>query len=201
MFLICLFLFITNICNTYSTIQNIIIVLGSHDNNILNERVYSTIDYINNSDNPSIIYLSGGVKDGLKKDYTDSDSEAFKMNKIFSSNFDIEIVQDQLAKNTAENFAYLKHWVYNNFDYIPNIVISTSDFHKKRAELIFNGIFPEVDPIWNLSISKCHQCWKDEHIHIKNVKSDILKTQLNLSIKNIKNDVFKIHKEVSSKDL
>jgi len=168
---------------TYANNHNIIIVLGSHDNNILNERVYSTIDLINKSDNPSILYLSGGVKEAFKKEKESCNSEAFKMNEIFSTNFDIEIVQDQLAENTAENFAYLKQWIYNNYDYIPNIIISTSDFHKKRAELLFNGIFPEVEPVWNLSNSKCISCWKDERIHIRNVDNDILKTQLKLSIK------------------
>lgn len=173
---ISLFLFLLYICESYA-VHNVIIVLGSHDNNILNERVYSTMDYINNTDNLSILYLSGGVKDAFKND--NSESEAFKMNEQFSSIYNIEIVQDQLAQNTAENFAYLKQWVYKNYNIesFPNIVISTSDFHKKRAELIFNGIFPEVEPIWNLSVSECVSCWNDERIHIKNVDNDILKTK------------------------
>ena len=170
-----LFLFLLYIGNSYA-VHNVIIVLGSHDNNILQERVSSTMNYINNqSEDTSTLYLSGGVKEAFKND---DQSEASKMNKLFSSNDDIEIVQDQLAKNTAENFAYLKQWIYANFslDYLPNVIISTSDFHKERAELIFNGIFPEIQPIWNLSISKCLSCWNDEHIHIKNVHNDIYKT-------------------------
>ncbi len=174
------------IYSVYAT-QNIIIILGSHDNNILNERVYSTIEYITKSNNPSILYLSGGIK----HDHLESTTEAYKMNQILSSNVDIQIVQDEHAQNTAENFAYLRQWVYSNFDVMPNIVISTSDFHKKRAELIFNGIFPEVEPIWNLSNSKCKLCWRDEYIHIKNVKNDISKAQSVISVKN----------EVTIKDL
>ena len=172
-----IFLLLSYIYNSYA-IHNVIIVLGSHDNLILNERVQSTMNYINNSDEQSTLYLSGGVKEAFSNDHLESDSEAFKMNEIFSSNSDIEIVQDQLAKNTAENFAYLKQWVYANFSdyYLPNIIVSTSDFHKNRAELIFNGIFPEIQPIWNLSISSCLSCWNDEHIHIKNVGNDILRT-------------------------
>ena len=169
-----LFLFLLYIGNSYA-VHNVIIVLGSHDNNILEERVSSTMNYINNkSEDTSTLYLSGGVKEAFKNDQT----EASKMNNLFSSNYDIEIVQDQLAKNTAENFAYLKQWIYANFslDSLPNVIVSTSDFHKNRAELIFNGIFPEIQPVWNLSISKCVSCWNDEHIHIKNVHNDILKT-------------------------
>jgi hypothetical protein len=176
--IVSIFMFLLYICNSYA-VRNVIIVLGSHDDNILNERVDSTINYIiNNSDEQSTLYLSGGVKEAFDNDYSESDSEAFKMNTIFSSNYDIEIVQDQLAKNTAENFAYLKQWIYANFslDSLPNVIVSTSDFHKDRAELIFNGIFPEIQPVWNLSISKCVSCWNDEHIHIKNVENDILKT-------------------------
>jgi len=182
---ISILIFLLNICNSIA-VNNVIIVLGSHDNNILNERVYSTINYINKLDGQSILYLSGGVKESFTNENDHSNSEAFKMNKIFSLNSDIEIIQDKLAQNTAENFAYLKKWIYANFsssgDNLPNIIISTSDFHKKRAELIFNGIFPEVQPIWNLSISKCTSCWNDEHIHIRNVNNDILKTRHILSI-------------------
>ena len=176
--IVSIIIFLLYICNSYA-IRNVIIVLGSHDDNILNERVDSTINYIiNNSDDQSTLYLSGGVKEAFDNDYSESESEAFKMNRIFSSNYDVEIVQDQLAKNTAENFAYLKQWIYANFslDSLPNVIVSTSDFHKDRAELIFNGIFPEIQPVWNLSISKCVSCWNDEHIHIKNVQNDILKT-------------------------
>ena len=92
-------MFLLYICNSYA-VRNVIIVLGSHDDNILNERVDSTINYIiNNSDEQSTLYLSGGVKEAFDNDYSESESEAFKMNKIFSSNYDVEIVQDQLAKS------------------------------------------------------------------------------------------------------
>ena len=167
--IICLLL---NCVSIYA--QNIIVVLGSSDSNILNERVTSTIDYIEKNDSDYILYVSGGVKYA----FTQEDTEASRMaSQIKTKTDDIKIVLDELAQNTAENFAYLKKWIYLNFSQknLPNVIISTSDFHKNRAEQIFNGIFPEFEPIWNLSVSKCSTCWRDEHIHMRNVHSDIQK--------------------------
>jgi len=231
--IISVYLCLLYICHSYVEADTIIIVLGSHDTNILNERVKSTMDYINTNmsvineckrdgftnqmtryavglvgaavggyicgpncalmgssiglavgavvahefgchrDKYFTLYLSGGIKnDGY-------DSEALQMNNMFAYDCNVKIVQDKMAKNTAENFAYLKRWIHQNYyiDEFPNIVISTSDFHKNRAELIFNGIFPEANPIWNLSVSKCSSCWNDERIHIKNIDNDIAKTK------------------------
>jgi len=173
-----LLIVLTSVYNVYAqydtTVHNVIVVLGSADNNILNERVTSTIDFINNSNSPCTLYLSGGVKHSFSTEA----SEATKMASVFSSNAqNVQIVLDELAKNTAENFVYLKKWVYDNFsqDNLPNVVISTSDFHKNRAERIFKGILPELEPVWNLSKSRCSYCWSDENIHMKNVESDIKK--------------------------
>jgi hypothetical protein len=159
-----LLIVLTSVYNVYSqydtTVHNVIVVLGSADNNILNERVTSTIDFINNSNSPCTLYLSGGVKHSFSKE----ESEATKMASVFTSNSqNVQIVLDELAKNTAENFVYLKKWV------------STSDFHKNRAERIFKGILPELEPVWNLSKSRCSYCWSDENIHMKNVDADIKK--------------------------
>ena len=102
-------------------------------------------------------------------------------NQIDNKNIrDITIIIDDKAKNTAENFLNLREWVNKNhrFD-IFEYVIVTSDYHKRRASLIFDGIFRNIDPKWVLSKSDCDWCWKDENKHINNVKSDIEKA-LNL---------------------
>ena len=93
----------------------------------------------------------------------------------------VQIVLEENATNTAENFVYLKRWVNSNFsqDDLPEFIITTSDFHKTRAEQIFQGIMPDITPKWNLSKSSCIQCWRDESIHMKNVPVDIYKA-LNL---------------------
>ena len=93
----------------------------------------------------------------------------------------MQIVLEENATNTAENFAYLKRWVNNNFSQedLPEFIITTSDFHKDRAERIFQGIMPDITPTWNLGKSSCIQCWRDESIHMKNIPADIYKA-LNL---------------------
>ena len=158
--------------------QDVLVVLGSSDDRILSERVSSAIEYIESNENQSIIlFISGGVKHAIVNESSDrGQTEASKAAGSFEYE-NVKIVLDELATNTAENFAYLKRWVNNNFsnDEMPSIVITTSDFHQDRAERIFQGIMPEITPQWNLSKSYCSRCWSDERIHIKNVQSDITK--------------------------
>lgn len=161
------------LCVQYTFSTTILVVLGSSDNSILDERVTSTIRYIENNNSEYILFVSGGVKHAFM---SGDDTEAHKMSAQFSEeNADIQIVLDERAKNTAENFVNLKKWMNSNFDEneLPRIVISTSDFHKTRAERIFEGILPDIIPSWNLSVSKCASCWNDENIHMRNVKNDI----------------------------
>ena len=162
-------IFIMTMGMCYSN-RTILVVLGCADNNIQQERVNAANEFINNSNTPITLYVSGGVKNAM---VTNEDTEASRMASGFDSN--IEIVLDEKATNTAENFAYLKRRVKDNISNESNLnfVITTSDYHKNRAELIFNGIIPEVSPIWNLSKSKCTNCWADEQIHIRNVRADI----------------------------
>jgi uncharacterized SAM-binding protein YcdF (DUF218 family) len=159
----------------FSKKRDVHVVLGSADENILGERIRKAIQYINSSDSPNILFISGGVKNAFVD--TNKMTEAAKAaNMIENVELgSIQIVLEEKATNTAENFVYLKEWVNRNFsqDNLPDIVITTSDFHKNRAEQIFNGIIPDIVPKWNLSKSACLHCWSDEVIHIKNVKRDI----------------------------
>lgn len=157
--------------------HDVLVVLGSADDRILGERVAAAMQYIQSSHNQSIIlFISGGVKNAFQGD--SSSSEASKAAGAFS-NENVQIVLDENATNTAENFAYLKRWVNHNFsqDDLPSFVITTSDFHQVRAERLFHGFLPDVTPQWNLSKSSCSRCWADESIHIKNVPADILKAR------------------------
>lgn len=171
----------------FSAKHDILVVLGSADDRILSERVSAAMQYIqSSSQNQSIIlFISGGVKNALQDDglVNTSSSEASKAAGAFSSESssyeNVQIVLDENATNTAENFAYLKRWVNHNFsqDDLPSFVITTSDFHQVRAERLFHGFLPDVTPQWNLSKSSCSRCWADESIHIKNVPADILKAR------------------------
>jgi hypothetical protein len=152
----------------------ILIVLGCANRGIQQERVDAALEYINKSTNPIILYVSGGVKNSIQN--TAQVTEASSMASEFDDNSNIQIILDEKSTNTAENFAYLKQWINQNLSektQLPEFVITTSDYHKTRAEKIFNGILPEVSPTWNLSKSDCDNCWTDEHIHMKNIKVDV----------------------------
>ena len=162
----------------FSAKHDVLVVLGSADDRILSERVAAAMQYIQSSHNQSIIlFISGGVKNAFQGGDGPA-SEASKAAGAFS-NENVQIVLDENATNTAENFAYLKRWVNHNFsqDDLPSFVITTSDFHQVRAERLFHGFLPDVTPQWNLSKSSCSRCWADESIHIKNVPTDILKAR------------------------
>jgi len=171
-----LLLFIHFVC-CLSAKHDILVVLGSADDRILSERVSAAIQYIQSSDKPIILFISGGVKNAFQSG-DDKPTEASRAAKAFDFEH-VQIVLDELATNTAENFAYLKRWVTQNFsqDDLPSFVITTSDFHQVRAERLFQGIIPDVTPQWNLSKSSCSRCWSDESIHIKNIENDILKAR------------------------
>ena len=61
--------------------------------------------------------------------------------------------------------------IYNNDKNM--IYIVTSEFHKKRANTILNGIIPNNNFKWILSKKKCNYCDHNEEIHSKNIKKDI----------------------------
>jgi len=185
-FCLSLVLFLFHIVVCFSAKHDVVVVLGSSDERILAERVSAAIQYIQSSENPIILFVSGGVKNAFVN--ANQMTEAAKVAKILNDdihsnntfNVNVQIVLDEKATNTAENFAYLKQWVNQTFtqDDLPDFVITTSDFHQTRAEQIFQGIIPEVTPKWNLSKSSCIRCWSDESIHIKNVSADIMKARL-----------------------
>ena len=173
--------FIVHATIRYTIKPDIHIVLGSADETILGERIHAAIQHIRSTENPKILFISGGVKNAMIDANTQTEA-AKAANMISNSVLDnVQIVLEENATNTAENFAYLKRWVNNNFSQedLPEFIITTSDFHKARAEQIFQGIMPDIRPTWNLSKSSCIQCWRDESIHLKNVPADIYKA-LNL---------------------
>lgn len=174
------------ICSLFSKVvfvkqqkKVIMVILGCSIEEIQHDRLATALAYNDkeNNDLEVIWYLSGGVKNVV--DGNLHATEASKMSeKINSKN----IILDELATNTAENFLHLREKI-NNFvwnDSPPEIVITTSEYHKERAEVIFNWIF-ETTPYeakWNLSRKACISCWSDEKIHMKNAINDVHKAFL-----------------------
>ena len=148
-------------------VKVIMVVLGCHISDIQHDRISTAVSFISNIEpNSHLWFLTGGVKNAIQ---TNIQTEASQMLSYIDNG------------NTAENFYNLKRWISTNYVEqnleIPNIVITTSSFHKDRAELIFNGIFHDLDvsTSWNLAPLACSHCWHDEKIHIKNVQADVRK--------------------------
>lgn len=169
-----LFILSCFVVNVYSK-TTVMVVLGCAIQDVQQERVSAALEYANLLDDSDIVwFVTGGVKNAVTNTVA---TEAEQMREKISGSKG-KIVLDDKAKNTAENFAYLKKWIAESYDEtdLPEIVITTSDFHKERAAKIFNGIFSnnasKLD--WNLSISNnCNHCWSDERIHMQNVAIDV----------------------------
>jgi len=149
------------------------IVLGCHLNDIQNNRIQVAIDYSKNIEYQTW-FLTGGVKNAISNSGLNPEAEQMKSSLLSKSN----VVIDADATNTAENFLNFKKWYQlAGFDEPPQIVITTSAFHKARAEKIFQGIFYDmpINPVWNLSELACPTCWSDENFHMRNVDSDVKK--------------------------
>lgn len=169
--------------------QTIMVVLGCAIDYLQDDRINSALNYAANLDNNVSWFLTGGIKNAI--DNTQQTEAARMVVKLHSN----QVVLDETATNTAENFANLRKHIIEQYGHntLPQIVITTSAFHKKRAEKIFNGVFMQNDeivihPVWNLGQQECPTCWTDEHIHMRNVDNDV-KNALNkyytFAIKNI----------------
>jgi hypothetical protein len=170
-----LFILSCFVVHVYSK-TTVMVVLGCAIENVQQERVSTAINYVTNLDGRDVVwFVTGGVKNAVTEMVV---TEAEQMKGAISGTIG-KIVLDDKAKNTAENFAYLKKWMsetYQDADETPEIVITTSEFHQERAAKIFNGIFQSENssPEWNLSKSdSCTYCWNDERIHMQNVGIDI----------------------------
>lgn len=157
----------------------IMIVLGCHIADIQNNRIQAAIEFSKQVDSQTW-FLTGGVKNAIDNSIGASEAEQMRSLLLTESN----IVIDTKATNTAENFLNFKKWYQlAGFDQPPQVVITTSSFHKARAEKIFQGIFHDIDvePVWNLSQLACPTCWSDENFHMQNVKSDVAKALSNIN--------------------
>ena len=166
---VCVIIFTHTYAQSYNT--TIMVVLGCHIKEVQTDRFETALNYNKSTD---IWFLTGGTKHALDNHVK---SEADVMNELDKPGcLNMNVVLDRKAKNTAENFAYLKKWLLKkNLINNSNIVITTSEFHKNRAELLFKQIIPEIEPVWNLGIYQCKYCKQDEALYIRNVNSDVEK--------------------------
>jgi uncharacterized SAM-binding protein YcdF (DUF218 family) len=147
------------------------VVLGNQMKEIQKDRVLSAIEYSKSLENTYIWFLSGGVKGCVENEITEASNMRGYINEKTTNN----IVLDNDATNTAENFVNLKKWLTikykSNEEY--EIIITTSEYHKRRALKIFEGIFEKKKIKWNVSKKACSSCWSDEIFHMKNIENDV----------------------------
>jgi uncharacterized SAM-binding protein YcdF (DUF218 family) len=157
----------------------IILVLGSHDSVLLQDRMQTAINFAKQQDRPVKWFLSGGIKRQITSIRAASMSEATSMSEaasmselLYNGNSNWKIQLDTLSKNTAENFAHFRKWIET--EPFSEIVVVTSEFHHLRANSILTGII-DIPVKWVLSPKACSSCHRDEKVHSLNIKSDIEK--------------------------
>ena len=149
----------------------IILVLGCHMNDILEDRMSTALRFAKDLDRPITWFLSGGTKNQIDSmlNHNEADDMAYF---VSNTNTEWKIELDTKATNTAENFAYFRKWIEAKDN--AEIYVVTSEFHHNRASSIMDGIIQ--NPVkWVLGTKSCTWCDKDEGIHIRNVSDDIKK--------------------------
>ena len=154
-------------CNLVLSKNIVILVLGSHMEPILNDRIKTALNFAETKEEKITWYLSGGIKNHGKI------SEASKMKKLISSNSKWKFEIDERSRNTAENFANFKKWIKKQPS--SDVYIATSYFHYQRANKIINGIIGNINVNWLLGELDYPNCHNDEIIHSRNIDNDIRK--------------------------
>jgi len=170
----------------------LIILLGCHISILLNDRIETAIQFVNqlnqsNKLNQSSIleelnvdwFLSGGIKN---PELNDQLKEADKMAQIISANYanssansstNWSYIKDTIATNTAENFIMASKYIETNPNKYDKIYVVTSNFHYSRAKAISDLINPVNNYEWILGKEELNDSRYWEKIHMKNVKSDV----------------------------
>ena len=161
----------------------LIIILGSNIPNILNDRVNTIANYVNNMtrtklSQPNTIefdwILTGGYK-GDNPDNLPTEAEVMKsqlQNYTFEKYNFTNYLIDRNSTNTVENFLFVSKYLKSN-DYYDSIYVVTSDFHHPRANMILSKIIPNNDFKWILGKEEELDSRYWERVHMKNIDSDI----------------------------
>ena len=188
----------------------LVILLGCHISLLLNDRVTTAVKHIFDlsaeTSMPITVnwYLSGGVKNPSVGKIAISEAENMQ-NQISSILYDMyncsvnlkfdfnnenncliksNFILDKKATNTAENFIIANNHIATNKNKYSDIYVVTSDWHYKRAKYISELSIPNNNFEWILSEKHYENFAQMEHIHMRNVKSDVTSAlhKLNLNI-------------------
>lgn len=165
--------------NVVSSHKSGILILGSHIDKILSNRINILLDYFSNEigNKEYYIFCSGGKKyDHSSKTEADKMKEMLD-NKMKNFNISYNIIKSDKATNTVENF---KHFIDSSKkNLLEELIFVTSKFHKNRAHLIWNNLNErDVSNKWILEeSSEIEHPWliEEEKVHIKNISDDLSK--------------------------
>jgi hypothetical protein len=155
----------------------LIVLFGSNEDYLLQDRTNTAINYARKQDNATTIVhwlLSGGIKNPAESTV----SEALKMSEVLNQENFYEkrkwtYIMDEDSTNTAENLMMVKAWVSNRKKKYDKVLLVTSAFHKPRASVIADEIFEgKIKYDWLLSQLEKPDSRYWEGIHIQNAKKD-----------------------------
>ena len=159
----------------------LLILLGCNISYLLNDRIYTAIQFANKFNNTNINwFLSGGIKNPNIDTITEAEKMALEISnfeKFYVNNITMNkwnYIYDTIATNTAENFIMAKKYLDNEKKHYSEIYIITSSFHYNRAKKIADKLINK-NVKWILGNSELVDSNYWENIHIKNVDIDVNK--------------------------
>lgn len=184
----------------------LIILLGCHISLLLNDRVTTAVKHIFNlsteQNTPITVswYLSGGIKNPSESTISEAEKMQMQISSILDNMYNCSVnlkfnfnevnncliksnyILDEKATNTAENFIIANKFIQQNNNEYSEIFVVTSNWHHKRAKYISDLSIPNNNFEWILSEKHYENFAQMEHIHMRNVKSDVTNALRKLNI-------------------
>jgi hypothetical protein len=130
-------------------------------------------------------YLSGGIKNPSESQITEAEKMKEQISRILTNTHNCSTTQhticnvrsnfilDTFATNTAENFIIANKFIQKNTNTYSSVYVVTSDWHHKRAKYISDLAVPDNNFNWILGSEEYGNFKQMEHIHMRNVPSDV----------------------------
>ena len=168
-------LFILTIQYLSVSSKTLVVLLGSSNNELLEDRINIATNSVLGSPDEVDWFLSGGFTSDVTQ------SESIKMEKSISKyRFENSIwnyILDEQAKNSSENLVNLEKFL-DTIDYsYERMMLVTSGFHVNRVKKMISMLSKLNKYNWDFvsGTLSFHDSDYWESIHIQNAESDILK--------------------------
>jgi len=155
----------------------LIILLGCNVFELLMDRIERTISFIEQNDQKTHIFLSGG-----KKHDAALETEAAIMKRRLDEHMGesssqhanmVSYILDDQSRNTAENFVRASSYLNTTDTAYDKIYIVTSRFHHFRAKKMMELVDDSREFEWILGDAELPDSGYWERIHMRNVFEDV----------------------------